>query len=84
MNWYYLDPDNNKKTPDSIHCARCKRKLKETQAFESFKTIIMHPNVDLPYFRVAEGIKETLSSPHLIGSDCLKKVIAEYGVMETI
>jgi len=78
--WYYLDPDNNKKTPDTPHCARCKRKMKDTISFESFSTIVLHPNPDLPYFRLAIGVKEILSNKNLIGSECLKKVISEYGI----
>lgn len=72
--WYYLDPDNNKKAPAGLHCERCKRPIKETQSFESFSSIILHPFH--PWFRMA---KPAENGSVLIGSECLKKVISEYG-----
>lgn len=29
--WYFLDPDNNKKDPENgLFCIRCKKKVKDT------------------------------------------------------
>jgi len=80
-NWYYLDPDNNKDDPSGLHCARCKRKLKETQVKESFISIELHPIH--PWFRKAIATKPIPSHlAALIGNDCFEKVIKEYGIME--
>jgi hypothetical protein len=71
--WYYLEPDNNKPNPEcGLYCARCKRKLKETQLFESFTSIEVHS--EHPWFR------KNPKGKHLIGSECLKKVM-EFGAV---
>jgi len=72
--WYYLDPDNNKKSPVGLHCARCKRSIKSTQSFESFYPIILHPIN--PWYRIAKPFEK---STQLIGSNCHDKMIAEHG-----
>lgn len=73
--WYYLDPDNNKKDPEcGLFCARCKRKVKEN-LFQTYHSIVKHPDPDYPWFRKAIGMEKSL----LIGDDCFKKVVAEYG-----
>lgn len=78
--WYYLDPDNRKNNPETPHCARCKRKLKETQSIEGFINIELHP--DNPWFRIPVGIPKIHYK--LIGTKCLEKVINEYGeIIET-
>ncbi len=68
--WYFLDPDNNKDDPASgLFCARCKKSIKSTQAFESFFPIIIHPVH--PWFRIAGAFEK---SHGLIGSHCFDKV----------
>jgi hypothetical protein len=74
-NWYYLDPDHNKTAPNKPHCARCKRPIKDTQSFEHFKSIELHPDKDTPWFRLNP------LGRHLIGAECFHKVIEEYGMM---
>lgn len=75
--WYYLDPDNNKKDPEcGLFCARCKRKLKENM-FQTYHSIVKHPFN--PWFRMAVGLEKNAV---LIGDDCFKKVVKEYGIME--
>lgn len=76
--WYYLDPDNRKDEPKTIFCARCLRPIKQTQAFESFQRIVIHP--DNPWFRLAD-LRERESG--MIGSKCFEKVKKEYGIVYT-
>jgi hypothetical protein len=72
--WYYLDPDNNKDEPKGAYCERCKRSIKQTQSFESFLPIILHPIH--PWYRLASAFEK---STGLIGEKCHKKMIKEYG-----
>lgn len=65
--WYFLDPDNNKESPDGLHCCRCKRKVKDQQAVVSFRSVEMHP--EHPWVRNA-----ALTGRHLIGADCWNKI----------
>lgn len=76
--WYYLDEDCNAKVPDGLHCECCKKKLKATQSFESFKTIIKHPTEYPTIFRMAKPLEKGYL---LIGSHCLGRVINEFGVV---
>lgn len=74
--WYYLDPDN-RKDPKGMHCARCKRSVKDTQAVESFLNIIIHPVH--PWYRLAGAMEK---STEVIGERCHKKMMKEYGEMQ--
>lgn len=77
MTWYFLDPDNNKRIPDSLHCARCKKPISK---FGSYTSIVLHR--ENPWFRIANGheaIDKNLAA--LIGSDCLERVKKEFGEM---
>lgn len=66
--WYDLDPDNNKKDPESgLFCCRCKRKIKETMCFEEFISVEMHP--------VHYWVKLSPLGGHLLGSECAKKLL---------
>ena len=66
--WYELDPDNNKKDPKSgLFCCRCKRKIKETQCFEYFISVKMHP------IWGNWVMKDPLGN-HLLGSECARKI----------
>lgn len=65
--WYNLDPDNTKKDPDKgIFCIRCKRKLKETQSFESFFSVELHHE---NYW-----VRLNIKGGYLLGSECAKKL----------
>jgi len=69
--WYYLDPDNNKKDPEiGLFCCRCKRKVKDTQAVTSFISVEVHPIH--PWVR-----KSPFGGKHLIGQDCWDKIVKE-------
>lgn len=66
--WYELDPDNNIDNPKSgLFCCRCKRKIKETQCFESFISVKMHP------IWSNWVIKDPFGN-YLLGSECAKKL----------
>lgn len=67
-NWYDLDADNNKKDPEiGLFCCRCKRKIKETQSFESFIAVETHP-IYLNWVRINPLGK------YILGSECAKKL----------
>lgn len=68
--WYYTDPDNRKDKPLTHHCIRCLKPIKTT----GFVRIIKH--YDEPWFRLAE-LNEVENA--LIGLDCLKYVVKEFG-----
>lgn len=73
--WYYLDPDNNKDDPDTLHCARCKRTLKQSIVGEGyFQGIVIHPKY--PWYRIAGPFEK---GNGMIGGECHKKMIKEYG-----
>lgn len=64
--WYDLDPDNRKDDPkQGLFCIRCKRKLKDTQCFESFISVKTHPK--WPYWVMIDPLGK-----HLIGIECVK------------
>lgn len=76
--WYYLDPDNNKDEPKGLYCARCKRPLKDTQAVESFLSIVLHPV--RPLYRLQEGLEPVPKHlAALIGEKCHNKMVKKYG-----
>lgn len=78
VKWYYLDPDNNKKDPEcGLFCARCKRKLKEN-LFQTYHSIIVTKDMP-PLFRRAIGLEREAV---LIGDDCFKKVVKEFGIID--
>jgi len=65
--WIELDEDNNKKDPKSgLFCIRCKRPIKETQSFESFISVEIHP-IGLP-----TKVRMSVNGKYLIGSECWK------------
>jgi len=69
--WIELDENNNKKDPENgLFCIRCKRPIKETQCFESFISVEIHP-VGFPTM----VRKSPLKGKHLIGTDCWKKIV---------
>lgn len=69
--WIELDEDNRKREPKTgLFCIRCKRPIKETQAFESFISVEIS----------TEGLptmvrKSPIAGKHLIGSECWKKIL---------
>lgn len=67
--WYYLDPDNNKPSPEVLHCCRCKRKVKDTQAVTSFFSVELH--LDHPL------VRKSITGKYLIGADCWNKIIKD-------
>jgi len=75
IQWYHLDADNNKKDPENTiwFCERCKRGIKQFSDV-SLTNIVLHPVH--PWFRIATPLERNTK---LIGSDCLKYVIKEYG-----
>lgn len=47
--WIELDEDNRKREPkNGLFCIRCKRPIKETQAFESFISVEIKDDGGLP------------------------------------
>lgn len=67
--WIELDEDNNKKDPEKgLFCIRCKRPIKETQSFESFISVEVHP-VGFPTM-----VRKSSKGKFLIGSDCWRKI----------
>lgn len=64
--WVYLDPDNRPKEPEGLHCVRCKKPLKQTQSFESFISVELHP--ENPW------VRKSLHGNCLIGSECWNKI----------
>lgn len=76
--WYFLDPDN-RKYPDGLHCARCKKLVKDNM-FVGFTSIVLHP--EHPWFRKMSGHEAVPKHlVGLIGNDCLKLVIEKFGIV---
>lgn len=74
---YFLDPDNNKKDPESgLFCARCKRKFKPVGGHTIYSGIIFHKNAEYPWFRLSGPFER---QDAMIGQDCLDHVIKEFG-----
>lgn len=70
MKYYFLDPDNNKKDPNTLHCARCKKEIKSM----SVCGIGFHEiNYDdkYPMFRLSKPFEK---ADAVIGNDCLEYV----------
>ena len=66
--WYFLDPDHNKKTPTSPHCARCKRKMKGSAGL-TFICVELHP--------VYPWVRTSMFGRDLIGEDCWEKILKD-------
>lgn len=67
--WFELDENNNRKDPPmGLFCIRCKRPIKETQCFEDFIGVEIHP-VGFPTM-----VRKSINGKHLIGTDCWKKI----------
>lgn len=67
--WYYLDPNNKKKSPEGLFCCRCKKSVKQTQSVTSFISVEMHPE---HYW-----VRKSITGNHLIGEDCWNKIVKE-------
>jgi len=65
-NWVYLDPDNRKNPPETLHCCRCMRTLKDTPSFTSFISVEVH--------REHPWVRKSILGRQLIGSDCWNKI----------
>ena len=69
--WIELDEDNNRKDPENgLFCVRCKKPIKDTQSFESFISVEIHPIGPPTMVR-----RSPLKGKYLIGSECWKKII---------